>query len=189
MSAPCWGGGQGSAGLAPTPRYTQPGLGGQGGSGTTYILEKPLSISQAVTSAGGELSRRLGGLSWGGTQGEGTWGGLWSLPPPAGGARRGEGTPPTCEEPNPGSGRGSRMLPGTCPLSPRSSCTSHHFLCWSSTCPGDRRDRMEIPKFILPTSTHGWGSFEHPRVGPPACTCSVSPFLTLNSCEFLAWKS
>lgn len=81
------------------------------------------------------------------------------------------------------------MFPGTCPLSPRSSCTSHHFLCWSSTCPGDKGDRMEIPKFILPMSTHGWDSFEHPWVGPPGCTCSVSPFLTLNSCEFLAWKS
>lgn len=89
------GGRAGVSRAGPHPQIHPAGFGGgQGGSGTTYILEKPLSISQAVTSAGEELSRRLGGLSWRGTQGEGTWGGLRSPPPPAGGARRGEGTPP-----------------------------------------------------------------------------------------------
>lgn len=40
----------------------------------TYIREKPLSMSQAVTSAGEELGCRVGGLSWSEGQREGTSG-------------------------------------------------------------------------------------------------------------------
>lgn len=64
-------GGPGSA------RGVTPPTGGHalGTQGTAHIREKPLSFSQAVTSAGEEPMCRLGGLTWEGGQRERGWGG------------------------------------------------------------------------------------------------------------------
>lgn len=137
------GGTGGEPGSPPAPNGPRRVLGWGGGSREHLHPREAL-----VRQPGCHLCRRGAGSQDGGTVlergtergdiGRGHRGSR--RPPPAGGGRgegRGEGSP-TCLELRPGSWRGSRMLPGTCPLSPRSSCTSHHLFCWSRTWAGDK---------------------------------------------------
>lgn len=86
---------RGRGGLA-QPGGVTPPRGGHalGTRGAAHIREKPLSFSQAVTSAGEEPMCRLGGLTWEGGQRErGWWGDPCTPPPGAVGVEEARGGP------------------------------------------------------------------------------------------------
>lgn len=123
------------------PRVHPRGFWGAGAQGTTYIREKPLSTSQAVTSAGEELGCRVGGLSWSGDKGRRHRGGLPLL---VGAAEKGgeRGSPPVwrCAQ-APGGAPGCYQGRVPCPLAHPAPATI------SSAGPrprrGDKGDRVE----------------------------------------------
>lgn len=124
--------GGGQQGSAPS-QHRAAGL--RGLSGGTHIREKPLSCSQAVTSAGGESGSRLGGLSWSGGQRQGTGG--W---PPA--------TPSWCWG---GWGGQGGCLPGRGSASPRGPAPA-------PGAPGRCRGRsLSVPCCPAPATTSAAG--------------------------------